>query len=413
MKHELQVNILKELMRQLDEGKNVDAGILYRNPTSAYVCPDIAKKEWDAFFQNHPQLIGLTGDLPKPGSYFTVDDFGTPVLATRDQDGTFHAFLNACRHRGARIAEGRGDAKRFSCPFHAWTYSSKGDLAAIPQEDHFGKIDKSCYGLIALPAIERDGLLWIHPQPNGVLDLDSQLGPLADELASGHYGDLVYQGETVIDMKLNWKLANDTFGETYHFQKLHRNTLGQIFYGDNLAYEPIGNNHRFVFASKGIDFLRGTPEEDWKLTGAANLLYFLFPNIQFNVGNNSLAMIKIYPHPTDPGRSVTRVSHYFTQEAIDIAANQTVEPGIKKVTADNVYDGKIEEKAVLSLDAIAEVFNSTIEQEDYVMGEHQQKAAANGLLDHVIFGRNEPALHHYHNTYRKMLDMPPLERIDV
>jgi hypothetical protein len=100
MKQAKQVEILKELMRQVDEGKNIDAGVQYKMPTSAYVCPEIAAKEWDILFQNHPQLIGLSGDLAEPGSFLTIDDFGTPVLATRDRDGGFHAFffIMAFRH---------------------------------------------------------------------------------------------------------------------------------------------------------------------------------------------------------------------------------------------------------------------------------------------------------------------------
>ncbi len=409
MKHELQVSILKELMQQLDCGKNIDAGVQYRTSTDVYTSPEIAQQEWRLFFQNHPQLIGLSGDLPEPGSYFTVDDFGTPVLATRDQQGKFHAFLNACRHRGVRVAnEQRGQAGKFSCPFHAWTYSNRGDLVAIPQEDQFGAIDKSCHGLVALPCEEHNGLLWVHPQPNGELNVEKLLGPLAEEMSLASYGDMVYCGESVIDKNLNWKLANDTFGETYHFQKLHRNTLGQIFYGDNLAYEEIGRNHRFVFASKAIDLLRDMPEEEWKLTDAANLLYYLFPNIQFNVGTDSVALIKIYPHPQDPGRSITRVNHYFSRSAIE--ALEAAQVGDDKITADNVYDGEVRENALFGLDAIMEVFDSTIEQEDYAMGETTQQAAANGLLEYMIFGRNEPALHHYHNTFREALNQPPLQR---
>jgi hypothetical protein len=34
-----------------------------------------------------------------------------------------------------------------------------------------------------------------------------------------------------------------------------------------------------------------------------------------------------------------------------------------------------------------------------------------GAQEYLTFGRNEPALHHYHNTDREALDMPPLERI--
>ena len=41
-------------------------------------------------------------------------------------------------------------------------------------------------------------------------------------------------GQTTIDKALNWKFANDTFGETYHFGKLHKDTLGRLYYGNNL-----------------------------------------------------------------------------------------------------------------------------------------------------------------------------------
>ena len=56
MKHEKQVEILKELMRQVDAGKNIDAGVQYKMPMSAYVCPEIAAKEWDLLFQHHPLM---------------------------------------------------------------------------------------------------------------------------------------------------------------------------------------------------------------------------------------------------------------------------------------------------------------------------------------------------------------------
>ena len=134
MKRETQISILKELMRQLDEKVNVDAGVQYLNPASSYTCKDLAAKEWENFFQNHPQIIGLSGDLPIPDSFLTIEDFVVPVLATRDKNGEFHAFLNGCRHRGVQVAsEPRGQANRFMCPFHNWTYSNRGDLINIPR----------------------------------------------------------------------------------------------------------------------------------------------------------------------------------------------------------------------------------------------------------------------------------------
>ena len=87
MKHALQVRILKELLEQIETGKNIDAGVQYKMNTDVYVCPEVAAKEREVFFQNHPQLIGLSGDLSEPNTWFTIDDFGVPVLATRDKDG--------------------------------------------------------------------------------------------------------------------------------------------------------------------------------------------------------------------------------------------------------------------------------------------------------------------------------------
>ena len=320
MEQQTKIRILRELLRQLDEKVNVDAGVQLKNPAEAYTSVQLADQEWRTFFLDHPQLIGLSGDLRRNGSYFTIDDFGIPVRATRDETGRFRAFVNACRHRSVRIAnETRGDATRFMCPFHNWTYGSNGELVGIPREADFGPIDKSCMGLIELPAAERYGQLWVHPKVDGKLDVDHLLGDLAPEIAEWNAGDLIYLGESEMKMKLNWKLANDTFGETYHFQRLHKNTLGRLFYGDALAYEIFGRNHRFVFANRGIDQLRNLPEDQWDTEGTANVLYFLFPNIQFNVSKHSIALIKIYPDRDNPGRSITRVGHYYSQEAIDAA----------------------------------------------------------------------------------------------
>jgi phenylpropionate dioxygenase-like ring-hydroxylating dioxygenase large terminal subunit len=410
VQHETEVTILKELLRQLDEGRNVDAGVRYRIPTQSYVSAELAEQEWASFFQGHPQLIGLTGDLPQPGSFFTTDDFGTPVLATRDDDGRFRAFINACRHRGVRVAtEARGESRRFMCPFHNWTYGNDGALVGVPREADFGPVDRSCHGLIELPAEEACGMLWVHPKPDAHLNVAELLGELAGELESWNPGNQVFMGESVIERDLNWKLANDTFGETYHFERLHRNTLGQLFYGDALAYQTFGRNHRFVFASRGIDALRELPESEWSTDNAANVLYFLFPNIQFNISRDSILVIKIYPCPGNPNRSLTRIGHYFSTAVIEAAG--ATDGSV--IGPDDVYDyDKRETASAFSLEASMEIFNSTIEQEDYLMGETTQQAARNGTLTHLMFGRNEPALHHYHNTFREALNLPPLERID-
>ena len=143
MKHEMQVDLLKSMLNMIDNGLGPDAGRLVKNPTSSYVCKDLAQREWETFFENHPQVLGLSADLPEPGSFVTNKDLGIPILATRDKAGKFHAFVNACRHRGAPVTEDeRGKQHRFACPFHAWTYASDGALLGIREPRLFGEIDK-------------------------------------------------------------------------------------------------------------------------------------------------------------------------------------------------------------------------------------------------------------------------------
>ena len=45
------------------------------------------------------------------------------------------------------------------------------------------------------------------------------------------------------------------------------------------------------------------------------------------------------------------------------------------------------------------------------MGALQQRTAESGQLKAVIFGRNEPALHHFHRNYREALNQAPLEPV--
>ena len=152
MKQQEQIKLLKRMIGMIDTGTTEDAGRLVQNPTSSYVCEKRAKLEWQTLFENHPQFLGLSSELPEPGSFFTSNDFGIPILATRDSSGEFRVFVNACRHRGAVLSdEDRGNKQRFSCPFHAWTYANNGELIGIRESKNFGAIDKKCHKLIELP----------------------------------------------------------------------------------------------------------------------------------------------------------------------------------------------------------------------------------------------------------------------
>ena len=109
MKHDLQVTIIKELMAQLDAGKNVDSRVQYKMPTESYV-PDIAARERKLFEIIHS--LSACQVTYEAGSYLTLEDFGVPILATRDKTGQFD-LLNACRHRSVKWLRKNEGQKRF------------------------------------------------------------------------------------------------------------------------------------------------------------------------------------------------------------------------------------------------------------------------------------------------------------
>lgn len=383
MKPAVQIEVLRELMDQLDAGVNADAGGIRACPAAAYTCPDLAKREWDTFFRTHPQIVGMTADLPSPGSFLTTEDVGVPMLVTRDATGKVRAFLNACRHRGAMVETAvKGQKSRFSCPFHAWTYDSSGALIGVPMQEHFGDIDRACLGLVELPALELYGFLIVHPDPKGHIDPDVLFQGVAEDLQTWDWGRYAIAFEQTLDMKMNWKLATDTFGETYHFKRLHKDTLANSFHGDVLSYRSYERNHRMILCLRAIDDLRGKPEAEWRIEGGGFPVYFLFPNVVVNVGDSRIAVVRVYPAPGDPGRSITKITYYFDREVL--AEN----PGFAQL--------------------FSEGFTRVVADEDYATAETTQRALASGLLPEVIFGRNEPPLHHYHNVFRTALGMEPL-----
>jgi len=394
MEREEQLRVIRGLMRHLDNGTNVDAGGQVRNPVSAYTDGRLAAKEWREFFLNHVQVLGLSGDLPGPATFFTSNDLGKPVLCTRDRDGRFHAFLNVCRHRGTIVETSpRGRRTVFSCPFHAWSYSPTGDLVAVPQEHQFGPVDRRCHSLVPLPAEERHGLLFVHPDPEASIDLDAALGDLAGELESWRLGQYVYQYATTYDHAMNWKLAIDTFGETYHFNVLHKDTLANNLYGNVQMYDTYDRNHRMALCLRNIDTLRDVPESEWDVLKAALPVYYLFPNIQLIMGGGGPTLVRVYPDGENPHQSRSQVSFYL-------------HPKIKEMELDPTQRERYQD-----VETRMHSFADVIEKEDYVAAASSHLGALSGAQDHFLFGRNEPALHHYHNTYRAALGMPPLDII--
>ena len=63
------------------------------------------------------------------------------------------------------------------------------------------------------------------------------------------------------------------------------------------------------------------------------------------------------------------------------------------------------EKARKHWDANLKIALDAVDGEDFRLGEGIQRGFSSGAQDHVTFGRNEPALIHFHQSLRRALGL--------
>ena len=378
-KEALEHGLARRLVDHIEQGTTDLTDEVLEVPVDAYTSVEHLAEEVDVLFLGQPLVLCLSGALPQPNSYRTVDICGTPVLLTRDGEGRVHAMANACRHRGVRVVDGAGQARRFTCPFHAWTYDGHGQLVGLPTASAFDGMCREEKGLVQLPVAEGYGLVIGRLRPGPPIDVDEYLGPgLAEELALLDFSSWQPYGEPHVHaVGANWKVTLDTFRENYHFDYLHRTTLKDYAYGGVLTFDAFGPHLRNCSAIRSIDELRGRPEDEWADVSAHfSYQYSLFPNTSLTFDSRHIELWQVQPDGV--GRSVVLHTAY-------------ARPGLPA-----------EEQAKL-VEMAPWICETVVDGEDFWVAARTEPGLRTGLVDTVVFGRNEPACQHLHRGFAEAL----------
>jgi phenylpropionate dioxygenase-like ring-hydroxylating dioxygenase large terminal subunit len=376
----LERSLAKRLVDHLEHHTTDMASAVLEVPSEIYTSPERYAAEVEVLFKGTPLVFGLSGALPHPGTYWTVDLMGTPVLLTRDTEGKVHALVNVCRHRGVRVVDGCGSARRFSCPFHAWNYDLDGTLLRMPFPEGFEGMDLADKGLIELPVAEGYGLIVGRLRPGPPVDLDEFLGPdLSGELATLDFvGWEPAAASHIHPVEANWKVTLDTFRENYHFDYLHAKTLGEYAYGGVLTFDPFGPHLRNCSAIRSIDELRDLPEEQWgDVSQHFSYQYQLFPNTSLTFDARHIELWQIMP--VDPSRS-------------EVIHTAYLRPDLS------------EEERTKAIEMAPWICETVVDGEDFWVAARTEPGISSGLVDTVVFGRNEPALQHLHHHFTSALE---------
>lgn len=197
-------------------------------PNWFYTSPEAIREEKRRIFSPNWVGIGFAKDVPEPGDVMPVEFLGDPFILSHGRDGTIRVFHNACRHRGVKLVQEAGKTTGLiRCPYHAWCYSTEGQLKQTP---HVGGP-----GVHQHAAIDKDKLGLVEVRSHTYLDvvfinLSGDAAPFETHFAGvlerwREYAKPVHHagGESSfrLEVNTNWKLAVENYCESYHLPFIH------------------------------------------------------------------------------------------------------------------------------------------------------------------------------------------------
>jgi nitrite reductase/ring-hydroxylating ferredoxin subunit len=368
------VAIAKQIIELIDNDTPFMGAESWEADIGRFIDKDRFELEKQKLFLERPQLIALSADLPNAGDYFATDIAGRPILIVRNKDGKAQAFLNACRHRGVKLAEeGCGHGKGFVCPYHGWTFNNEGELISVPSRSAFDAAQLAGRDLIALPTAEDIGVIVVHPQPEGHLDLDEFLGDMKALLEDLHIDEWEQIAQYRAPARINWKHAVDGGMEAYHTPFLHPTT----FVTDGGGFLPVmemGDHHALITSGPQIKALKEIPEAEWPHDCGFGSVNAIFPNTV--IGGGPLQPVLFFQR-TEPMTGPGECHYNFRLY------------GLKNGTPEQKEAAR---KAV-------DLFMKVSLEEDLPAQTSCQLMMEAGAVPSVLFGKRESSLTGMHKNY--------------
>lgn len=193
-------------------------------PPACYTDAAFYEFEKEALFDREWLCIGRADWVKAPGDYFTTQIVGEPIVVAHARDGVIRAMSSVCQHRAMLVAEGKGNARGFVCPYHHWVYGLDGRLVNAPAMERTCGFDKKAVRLPEFKVESWLGFLFINFDP-GAKPLAPRLARVADAIACYDLEHAESAQTMTGQFGWNWKVMFENNNDGYHASKLHQGPL--------------------------------------------------------------------------------------------------------------------------------------------------------------------------------------------
>ena len=362
-------DIFDRVFDHIDNGTTDLGTVQWHEPVEHYTSQSRYEQEI-ALLRQRPVVFCPSAAIPDAGSYISRTAAGTPLLVVRDNDLQVRAFINACRHRGMKVASGEGCTRTFSCPYHGWTYNLDGSLRGVPGEAAFPDLDKETSGLKEVFAVEKGGLIYVQQEG------EPRLGTLDTALDFFEPSQSFFYKSDTVD-EANWKLLTETLLEGYHIKSLHRESFYPFGLDNINVVESYGQNSRVIYPFKRIEKLRSVARDERKIEGSATLVYHLFPNVSVSVLSKHTSVTVIEPLSPTRTQMFSYAIKHADQNGVEIS----------------------DEDAMRDVDFV----NQSGQEEDRAAARDIQETVTTSANSHLTFGYYEKAIVSFHQQLQNEL----------
>lgn len=276
----------------------------------------------------HRQWFGVCREqhVLEAGEFVVGDVAGESVIVARDHRGNLNAFYNVCQHRGSILCDdvsGRVE-DGFTCPYHAWFYGLDGRLLRTPYINADAGLNLAELGLRSVAVEVWDGFVFVN--------LSSNPKPLHDQLRQSRalrferyrIGELRVGRRIDYEVKANWKIVIENFGECLHCPGVHPELTkvvphfrtGRVRDSEHAEGGVWLNEGMYTFTFDGRSKLPQLPG----LSETERKSYYgctLFPNMLLNMMSTGVMSYTLFPRAVD---HTTVISEYlFRSDVIESA----------------------------------------------------------------------------------------------